>query len=104
MVTILNTSILTDYGLYSYNPISLELAKYLAAEGFESAVGHQATATIISTLLGISCPVNRVQYKQAPRSQALVFKLNSRVEEGRILSTEEIEEIGYSWSLLERLA
>ena len=102
MVTILNTSILTEYGDYSYRGISLEQAKEMVANGFQSAIGHESTAKIISTLLGIECPVNRIQYSQKVGDFALVFKLNGRPEEGKILTIEEIEKIGYSWGELLR--
>ena len=95
MLTILNTSILTA---------TLDEAKALVANGFESAIGHQSTADVISTLLGVACPMNRIMYQQGQGDVALVFKLNGRPEEGKILSVEDIEEIGYSWGVLERTA
>lgn len=104
MLTILNTSILTSYGTYTYSPLSLAEAQALVTSGFQSAVGHQSTADIISTLLSVPCPVNRIQYQQQPGDLALIFKLNGRPEEGKILSTQEIEAIGYSWGVLQRIA
>lgn len=116
MITILNTSILTEYGDYSYLKISLQQARDLITEsynpmtgdpskceGWQSAIGHESTAKIISTLLDIDCPVNRIQYSQEVGERALVFKLNGRPEEGKILSIGEIEEMGYSWGLLIRV-
>jgi len=104
MLTILNTSILTAHGNYTYRPATLEEVKDMVSGGFESAIGHQSTADVISTLLGVKCPMNRVMYNQGIGDTALVFKLNGRVEEGKILSVEEIEGIGYSWGVLERIA
>jgi hypothetical protein len=46
--------------------------------------------------------MNRIQYQQAPGNTALVFKLKGRAPEGKILTTKEIEEIGYEWGILER--
>ena len=76
----------------------------LVANGFQSAIGHQSTADIISTLLGVECPMNRIMYRQDIGDYALVFKLNGRPEEGKILSVADIEEIGYSWGILARTA
>ncbi len=104
MVTILNTSILTAYGSYWYEPISVADAKRLLLDGFESAVGHQSTCDIISKLLGISVPMNRVNYTQKIGDMALIFKLKSRPEEGKILTAEEIEAIGYELGVIERTA
>lgn len=116
MITLLNTSILTDHGTYNYKEITLDKAKDILLEsvnpmigdpgrieGWQSAIGHESTAQIMSELLGREIPVNRMQYKQQVGDRAIVFKLKGRPPEGKILSAEEIEEIGYSWGLLERL-
>lgn len=116
MITLLNTSILTDHGNYRYTEITLDKAKGILLgsvnpmigdpgriEGWRSAIGHESTAQIMSALLGREIPVNRIQYKQKIGDRAIVFKLNGRPPEGKIFSTEEIEKIGYSWGLLERL-
>ena len=47
--------------------------------------------------------MNRQMFAQQPGQQALVFKLNGRPEEGKILSVEEIERIGYKFQLLSRI-
>lgn len=101
-IAILNTTILTSDGDFSLKTISLEEAKKLTTE-FEilSAVGHQSTADILTELIGVQIPVNRIQFKQEPGQLALCFKLNGRPEEGKILSREEIEKIGYEFKLLE---
>ena len=103
-LTILNTSILTAFGDFSYRQIALDEAKAIVAGGFESAVGHSSTANVISTLLDIDCPENRQQYAQGVGDTALVFKLKGRAPEGVILTTEEIEAMGYEWGLLTRTA
>jgi hypothetical protein len=105
MLTILNTSILTAYGQFEYIPLTLEKAKELVQSlSFQSAIGHESTAQIISTLLNVSCPVNRINYMQQIGDLALVFKLNGRPAEGKILTQEEIEKMGYSWGLIVRQA
>lgn len=101
-VTILNTSILTAHGSYSCKSCSLEQAKELVADGYQSAIGHESTAEIISTLLGVEVKMNRIQYQQQQGDKALVFKLKARAPEGKILTAMEIEEIGYEWGVLER--
>ncbi len=102
--TILNTSILTSYGSYNYEPLTLEQARELVQAGFNSAVGHQSTCDVLETLLGVEVPMNRVQYSQGVGDVALVFKLNGRPEEGKILSAQEIEQIGYAFGKLTRTA
>lgn len=104
MVTILNTSILTNYGTYSYEPLSLyEAQQLIENNSFQSAIGHQATADILTSLLGVTVPMNRIQYSQQTGDTALVFKLKGRAEEGKILTIAEIEAMGYEFALLKRL-
>jgi len=105
MITILNTSIITAHGNYKYEPISLNTAKEMVQNNyFQSAIGHNSTSQIISTLLGVDCPVNRILYKQQTGEQALVFKLNGRPPEGKILTIDELKIIGYEWGLLTKTA
>lgn len=104
MVTILNTSILTNFGSFNYESLTLEESKALVSEGFESAVGHQSACDILSSLLGKEVKMNRVQYSQKVGDIALVFKLKGRAEEGKILTVAEIEAIGYEFGKLTRLS
>ena len=69
-----------------------------------SAVGHQSTADILTTLLETEVPMNRIQFAQEKGQKALVFKLNGRPEEGKILTAEEIEAIGYKFQLLTKIS
>jgi hypothetical protein len=113
-VAVLNTSIITAYGSFEYNAISLSDAKHIAFEAMEptigtgdgilSAVGHQSTADILTELLETDIPVNRIQFAQEVGQEAIVFKLKGRAPEGVILSREEIESIGYEFGLLTRTA
>jgi len=102
-LAILNTSILTSEGTFTLKSISLEDAKNLVnSNEILSAVGHQSTAEILTELLEVSIPVNRIQFEQQEEQKTLVFKLNGRAPEGKILSREEIETIGYKFQLLEK--
>lgn len=103
-IAILNTPILTDVGTYKLSNITLEQAQKLVNENdFDSYIGHQATSEILSILLGTEIPMNRQQFKQEIGQKAIIFKLNSRLQEGQVLTTiQEIESIGYTFQLLER--
>jgi hypothetical protein len=111
-ITLLNTSILTSYGSFTYESMSLKEARFRVHEATElangptiqSAIGHEATAVILSKLLGIPVSVNRIQYKQEVGEQAIVFKLLGRPPEGKVLSEAEMEAVGYEFGLLERTA
>ncbi len=103
-ITLLNTSILTSYGVYEYSLTALPDAIILVKENdIQSAIGHQSTADILSGLLGIEVKVNRIEYLQTIGEIVLVFKLKSRPPEGKILTSEEIEEIGYDFGILRKL-
>jgi hypothetical protein len=73
------------------------------ATPLQSAIGHQATAEILSDLLGRPVPVNRIQYSQNLGDKAIVFKVKGRVPEGVILKREEVEAMGYEFGILERI-
>lgn len=106
-LALLNTSILTTAGNYILEDITLEKARQMVADNadnLDSAIGHQSTAEIMTTLLCVDVPVNRQMFSQETGQQALVFKLNGRPQEGKILTVAMIEEIGYKFQLLTRLS
>ncbi len=70
--------------------LSLEEAKSLLRGGFISAVGHQGTADILTALLGVEVPFNRVAIRLIPGDHLIVFQLGVRLQEGQILSEEEV--------------
>lgn len=103
---IFNTTIIVNDGTYKMSTISLEEAKNIIASNpeFISAIGHSSTAQIISSVLGTEIPENRINASfDNVGDKALCFKLNSRPKEGSILSLEDLQEIGFSWKLLERV-
>lgn len=106
-LALLNTSILTTAGNYTLRDITLDQALQIVAENadnLDSAIGHASTAEIMTTLLGVNVPVNRQMFAQEVGQQSLVFKLNGRPEEGKILTVAEINEIGYKFQILTRWA
>jgi hypothetical protein len=104
VITLLNTSIITAEGTHSLKKVSLEEAcKLVTGAIINSAIGHEATAKIMDTLLGIEVPVNRQAYQSKPGDVALVFKLKGRPPEGKILTVEEMDAIGYEFFVLTHL-
>ena len=102
-VVLFNGTIATTNGVYSVKDIGVEKAKeYVNAYGFESAIGHSATAQVMSELLEQYIQVNRIQYHQAVGQIGIALKLNERPPEGNILNTEEMERVGYSLKIIER--
>lgn len=102
-VLILNTSICTMHGAYSYSPLPEDAAlRIVQTTPMLSAVGHSATAAALSELLGVDVPVNRIQAEQQVGQGAIVFKLNGHLPEGAVLSRAELERVGWSLGFLVR--
>ena len=72
---------------------SLEEVKDLLRGGFVSAVGHQATAELLSTLLGLPVEANRVAITMGAGDALVVFQLRIRLQEGQILSSQEVKSL-----------
>jgi len=72
------------------SPLTVEETRALLAEGFESAVGHESTAAILSILLGVEVPPRRVAIKLGAGDTLIVFQLLTRLPEGAVLSSEEV--------------
>lgn len=99
---LLNTTICTGgQGRYTLQSKTLdEVKNMIEGRASMSFIGHGSTAQIMSELLGFEVVVSRDQFKQEQATPAICFKLKGRPEEGKILSLEEIEGIGYEWFLM----
>ena len=73
--------------------ISVSEVKQLLAHGFESAIGHESTAKLLSQLLGVEVPVKRVMVTLEQSTTLIVFQLLERLPEGKILSETELKEL-----------
>ena len=109
-LTFLNAAIITAHGAFDFQKLSLKEAREIVREFDESnrkissAIGHAATAELMTQLLKFPVPPNRVDFKQTAEDVALVFRLKKRAPEGVVLTLEELEEIGYELGLLTRTA
>ncbi|MEM1554338.1 MAG: DUF1874 domain-containing protein [Thermoproteota archaeon] len=87
-----------------FQKISIEEAKRIVQENeIVSAVGHEATAKILSKLLDKEIPFNRISIFMKPGDRALHFFLKQRLPEGRILNEEELKNLDYWLVLSERV-
>lgn len=103
-IALFNGTVATTNGIYSIQNIDIETArKYVEQNSFISAIGHEATAQIMSELLGKEIPMNRIQFHQQVGQIAIVFKLNTRPPEGNILNIDQLNKIGYSLKIMKRL-
>lgn len=103
-LAVLNTAILTADGTYAMRTINPDEARSIVADApaIDSAVGHEATAALLSDLLGRHIPLNRQLFAHRPHQRALVFKLDGRPPEGVVLDRDAMESLGYTLRLLER--
>jgi hypothetical protein len=67
----------------------------------ESAIGHLATSSILSEILGIKVEPNRKSIFLEKGDTALHFFLKTRIGEGVILTTEELRRLEY-WLVLSK--
>jgi hypothetical protein len=71
-------------------PVSLEDAKALIKGGFISAVGHESTAKVLSSLLGTDVPFNRTQIAITGGDVIVSFQFLVRLPEGHVLKEDEV--------------
>lgn len=98
-----NTNIIPCECVCKVEKISLEDAKkiYKSYENIESAIGHETNAEVFSILMDSEIKINRIQANPKPFDLVLSLKLNSRINEGEILTKEKMEEIGFSFYKME---
>lgn len=100
---LMNSPVLTGWGKFQFSPCSIEQAREFISDSFTSAIGHQSTAELLSSLLGTAVPMNRIQVQTAPGDQVLVFRLKTRLQEGKVLSLDEIKGLDFEFGLLSHL-
>ena len=90
-------SMITPPSTLSVIEASEDNVKRIVASGFTSVIGHEATAKIVSSRLGVSVQVNRVSIQLRPADLLVVFQLLTRLPEGKILSEEEMRSVQAKW-------
>jgi uncharacterized protein ORF117 len=104
---LLNTSIITTTGTYKMVDLTLAQAKDLAQankDNLLSAIGHSATADVLTKLLGVDVPANRIVFSQDVGQQAIVLKMRGRLpDDVKDLTVDDMQQIGFDLFLLTRL-
>jgi hypothetical protein len=58
-----------------------------------NAVGHDSTVYLINKLCGVNLEKNRINVKMNKEDIALIIMISQRLEEGKVLSDKEIEDM-----------
>lgn len=84
--------------------IDLEDAREWIRNGeFVSAVGHESTAKLLSELLGVEIPMNRIFVNMQRGDEALAIQFLERIQEGKVLTKEELERMYEEGKIVFRL-
>lgn len=96
-IYLLNSSVITASGQYSYHIINKETAKeYIkTAKEIEMAISYESTAKLLSQLLEIETYTNRNAIQMQTNEAAIILKPKKRLEEIKTLTIEELEKVGY---------
>jgi len=79
----------------SISKISIDEAKQMLSQPFVSAIGHDGTAKLLSQLLQINIPTNRIAVFLEKGDVVIAFFLKQRLPEGAILTKEQLEKLEF---------
>lgn len=89
---VLNASVVTDFGIFSYQSIDFQKAiELMKVQGFVSCIGHEGTAEFLSEATQMTIGVNRQSIRMRQGEQALVFKFRERLEHPRELTKHQLK-------------
>jgi hypothetical protein len=80
-----------------------EVKNILNENDFVSAIGHQSTSQVLSQILGINIEMNRIQIKLQENDEIIIFQLQTRLEEGKVLSEDELKQLQYKFYLIKMI-
>jgi len=99
----LSINMLEDKTALEVEAISVEEVKKILqweldhGRQFVSSVGHEPTAKLMTKLLGIEIPFNRIAVKLKTWDTLLVFQILQRLPEGVVLDEEAVKAVPHKW-------
>ncbi|MBS0575160.1 MAG: DUF1874 domain-containing protein [Proteobacteria bacterium] len=99
-----NSPVLTQYGTFRFGPCDAWVRQRFVAEGFVSAIGHEASARLLAEVLGVAVETCRREVRMVPGDAALVLRLLRRLPEGQVLTLAQLRQWPHELALLECLA
>ncbi len=85
-----------------FKRVSIEEAREFLQGEWQSAIGHSATAKVLSQILGVEIPAERKTVFFEKGDRGLHFFLKERLPEGKVLSEEELKGLEY-WLVLSEI-
>jgi len=79
----------------AFRRTTIDEVRRLLSNGFTSAIGHAGTAQLLTELLGVEVPVNRIAVRMRSGDIGVHFVLAERLPEGKVLSKEELARLDY---------
>lgn len=108
MLYLFNTTIVPNEGTFKNTKVSTEEAIeiFKKKSTFTSALGHQGSADAFNTVFQPEEPiqVNRIQAQLDLYDSALCLKVIGRLAEGQILTLEALNQVGFEFYLITRIA
>ena len=83
----------------SLKRIDVKMAREILSRGFISAIGHEATARLLSRVLGLHVPFSRSSVFMERGDKAIHIFLKQRLPEGAVLTETELSKLDY-WLVL----
>jgi hypothetical protein len=85
-----------------FDPLTDEQARdylpsYIRAGLCKSVVGHASTARVIEAKLGVPVEANRESVRLSRGDSVYVFQVGTRLQEGQVLSADELKAVPTSW-------
>lgn len=82
--------------------IDAETGRQILSKGFINAIGHEATAQLLSKLLDLPVQPNRISVFMEHGDKAVHFFLKQRLPEGVVLDEAELSRLDY-WLILSEI-
>lgn len=103
MIYLLNSPVLTAYGIWRFSGAltPTQARERIRGQQIESAVGHGASALLLSRLLLQPVAVTRKAVVLDAGDQALVLRLLQRLPEGVVLDEDAIMQVPFELAWLE---